>query len=227
VLLAAGTHLAKAQSYPTLLRVEGEMRAKAIPANMEALIPISVKETSYEACSEKLISTYNLLSKAFVKNGLPADGIKSHGLQIQEYFTYTDRERRLDGYQGQITASVQLPHTDDNLNKLLRTLGTEAFRFGYSLQFSLSEKQKETLESAAIEGAVHDARRKAESIATALDMKLVAVHEVNYGTRDAQPGPLTRFEAMKSDAIGSDLQLNPNEQEIFRTVQVVWHMAKP
>jgi uncharacterized protein YggE len=220
---------ANAQNYPSILKVQGEHRVYAVPEMMEVNIPLQVKDVSYEACSAQLVKTYNDLSASLVKAGIEKDLIKSSGLNIQEFYNYYERERKLEGYTGNIQIYIKLPHDDAKLQSIMRTLRDERFRFGYNLGFSLSEKQKETLEAEAIKSAIADARAKADAMAEALGMKLIAVQEVNYGYTEGRQDFLTRekvFMASRDMNESGDLQLNPQLQEVYRNVGVIWHIAK-
>ncbi len=229
IVLAAISQIANAQNYPSILKVQGEHRVYAVPEILEVNIPLQVKDVSYEACSSQLVRTYNDLSNALVKAGIEKDQIKSSGLNIQEFYNYNERERKLEGYTGSIQIYIKMPHDDAKLQNIMRTLRDDRFKFGYNLGFSLSEKQKETLEADAIKSAVADARAKADAMAEALGMKLIAVQEINYGYTEGRQDFLTRDKmamATREMSDTGDLQLNPQLQEVYRNVGVIWHIAK-
>ncbi len=221
--------LSPAQGYPSVMKVQGQARVFAIPEMLEVNIPVQVKEATYEACSSQLVTTYNDLSTALIKAGINKDEIKSSGLNIQEYYNYYERERKLEGYTGNIQISIKLAHSDEKLQSIMRTLRDERFKFGYNLGFSLSEKQKETLEAEAIKNAIADATMKGTSIVNGLGMKVVSVHEVNYGYTTGNQDILTRENVYMAKADmeqTGDLQLNPQLQEVYRNVGIIWHIVK-
>jgi uncharacterized protein YggE len=231
LLLAASlsAYLCTAQSYPSLVKVQGEAKASQVPELMHINIPLSVIHKEYEACSSQLVSTFNELQKALVKAGIAQDQIKSDRLSIQEQYNYYDRERKLEGYAGSMNVFIKMPHDDAKLSAIMRTLRSERFKFGYHVGFSLSEKQKEALQAEALGAAIADAKLKAETMATALGLKLISVQEINYGyvepVRDILMKHMEMAADMRSDDTG-DLKMNPDLIEVYRNVGVVWTLAK-
>ena len=219
-----------AQTGGSVLKVQGEAVIRTTPEDMVIRIPIEVKDVEYKATSDKLIRTYNNLVDALVKAGLNRDTLKSNSLQITEDYTYIDRERKLVGYVGRIQMMIDMHHDTKMLQKIMQTLADERFRFGYQLNFKLSKSQEDSLTAEAIKKATFDARQKADILATALDVRLLEIKEINYGYD--QPGggiPVFRDQMMMSkeaDSQGGNLQLNPQEIEMRKEVRVIWAIGK-
>lgn len=231
LLLAFGlsTFASHAQTYSSLAKVQGESRVYAIPEMLDVYIPLQVRDSSYEACNAQLVKTYNELSGALIKAGISKDDIRSQNLIIQEYYNYYDRERKLEGYTGNISIAIKVPHSDNILQTIMRTMRDKRFGFGYSMGFSLSDNQKNTLEQEAIKAAIADARQKADAMAEALGSKLVAVQEINYGYTEGRQDFMVREKIAMADAVqndGGDLSLTPQRIEVYRNVGVIWLMAK-
>lgn len=219
-----------AQTDESKLIVTGEAILYDIPENVGLQIPISAKDVSYQACSDQLMSSYNALSKALVKKGIDPKAIRAGRVSISENFTYADGSRKQDGYLGNINVSLELLHTEKSLNDIFHTLKDEQFKFGYSLMFLLSEKQKSDLKAAAIQVAIEDAKKKAEVIAESLNLQLLAVEEVIFGDRDGGPEILLGrhdYALMKaSNEENVDVQLNPEKIEIRKNITIHWRMSK-
>jgi uncharacterized protein YggE len=220
----------QAQNAGSKLVVRGEAVLYDVPSNMSIQIPITAKDVSYEACSDKLMAQYNELAQALSKRGIEAKEVKSGRVDISENFTYTDGGRKQDGYVGSIQVSLELPHTDKTLNDVINTLKEERFNFGYSLGFVLSESQKTTLREEAIKVAIADAKAKANVIAASLNMQLVAVQEVMFGDLEGGSDMLMGrhdFAMMKSEGANDiEVQLNPVKLEIRKSITIHWLMAK-
>lgn len=220
-----------AEAQTSTIKVKGEATVKAIPALMNVNIPLQAKKETYEATSNELTKTYNDLRAALVKAGVDEEEIKSNSMSINPEYRYVEREKQLLGYVGSIRLSIELEHNQENMNAVVNTLKDEAFNFGYSLSFSLSEEQKETLLEEALTKAVKDGERKASILAKALEVKIIALEEVNHGYMSGRADvlhPMMRSaEAyqMKSDA-GQELTLNPSEIEIRKEVGLIWKVAK-
>jgi len=204
------------------LQVEGEAVMHTVPEIIRVHIPIQSKNASYEQTTIALTETYNNLSRALVKAGLKKEDLRSSGLDISENYIYSDRERKKDGFIGNIRAEIKMPHTDDMLNAFMKTMSDERFNFGYQLNFTLSEPQKKQLREEAIKAATDDAVAKAETLAANLNVRLISISEIKYGGERNTPSPLMRMDAasMKSDM--EEISLNPREIEIRQSVAVAW-----
>lgn len=219
-----------AQNSESIIKVRGEAVMKAVPEVLNVSIPLQEKARTYEECTNQLTSTFNALHAALVKAGIDEKKIFSNRLNITEDYNYQDRQRILVGYIGNITLSMELEHTEKNLHMLMRTLNDERFNFGYNVSFSLSEKQKETLREEAIKQAVADAKTKAATLAEALEVRLLEIKEVNFEYSDGGNDILVRQKSMRMEASmndgGNDIKLNPEEQEIRKSVGLIWRIAR-
>jgi uncharacterized protein YggE len=218
-----------AQPHGNLLKVQGEATLFEVPEEMNVRIPIEIRAAGYEECSNELINTYNALQSALVKNGVDKIAIFASSLNISENYVYLERERKLDGYIGQINVSIDLPHTDKKLTDIMNTMKDERFKFGYQVSFSLTEEQKQEILAEAIKSAIADASYKAGIIAESLELKLVTVQEVNFGYSQGMDPVLMRHDNMayaKESSGDAELQLTPEKIQISKTVSIVWLIAK-
>ena len=219
-----------AQNSESVIKVRGEAIVRAVPEMLNISIPLQSKAKTYEECTNLLTSTFNDLNAALVKSGIDKDKIYSSQLSITEDYNYQDRERVLVGYVGNITLSLELPHTEKNLNIVMRTLNDERFKFGYHASFSFSESQKDSLREAAIRLAVTDAKAKAKTLADALNVKIVEIKEVNFEFSDGGNDNIVMRQNMysmsKESDGASDIKLNPQEQEISKSVGVIWRISQ-
>lgn len=219
-----------AQNPESVIKVRGEAIVRAVPEILNIRIPIQSKAKTYEETTNLLTSTFNDLNAALVKAGIDKEKIYSNQLNIAEDYNYQDRERVLVGYVGNITLSLELPHTEKNLNRVMRTLNDERFNFGYEVSFSFSETQKDSLRDAAIKLAVSDAKAKAKTLSEALDVKLVEIKEVNFEFGDRGNDNIVLRQSMlaqsKMSDGGNDIKLNPQEQEISKSVGIIWRISQ-
>jgi len=219
----------KAQT--STLKVKGEATVSAIPALMNVIIPLQAKAASYESTSDQLTKTYNDLSAALVKAGIVEEAIKSNSMSINADYQYMERQRKLVGYMGSIRLSIELERSQENMNAIVNTLKNEAFNFGYTFNFSLSEAQKSELLEEALTKAVEDGKRKAEILSNALEVRILTLQEVNYGYidggRDVFEPQYLRNDAMEMKAASGEApSLNPTEIEVRKEVGLIWKVAK-
>ncbi len=219
-------NLMSAQDTPGVIRVSGQATVKAVPEVMVVDIPITVKNDSYSACSDELMASFKRLKAALVKAGIDEKLIYSNGLRISENYEYDSGKRILKGFEGNIQALVKTENNTKTLQSISGVMANDAFNFGYSLRYELSEKQKEALRDEAMKRAVQEAKANATALGAGLDLKLGQVLEISYEVNEYAPGPLVRNYMMKAEASGdsSDLELNPQEQELSKQVTVVWQV---
>ncbi len=216
----------KAQTNNNVLKVQGLAEVKAVPAVMIINIPLQAKDPDYEKCTNKLTSVFNDLTAALVKTGINKNFIKSGQLNITEDYKYMDRDRVLIGYIGNINLEIEMENNPKNLQKVMKTLNDERFKFGYNVGFKLSEIQKDSLRAEAITAAVIDAKQKAKTLAEALEVRLGKIHVINFEYEDGGDHPLMMEKnmryAMTSNSGGEAIELNPKEISITKTVGVIW-----
>lgn len=213
-----------AQTNPGVIKVKGEAVVKAVPENMEVVIPMEVKDTSYEVTNTKITQTYNSLQRALVKSGIEKSRIKSRGIRVSEDYHYTGGERKFRGYVGNVSLILEEKYTDEKLNAILQTLRSKSFNFGYNISFSLSDNQREAMREEAIVKATADARRKAEMLASAMEVGLAQIREINYGYMGQESNPIMyRSEAKMMDSGAmEDVEMNAKEIEVTKQVGVIW-----
>lgn len=231
LLLCALTLSSMAQENVNILKVKGIAEVKTTPSLMRINIPLTVKDIDYQTTTTKLTQVFNDLTKALTKTGIAKESIKSGNLRIAEDYNYVDRERVLVGYIGTIHLNIELTNSPENLHKVMKTLNDQRFKFGYNVSFSLSESQKDSLRKEAIEKAVVDAKQKAAILANAMDVKIGEIQEINFEYGDAIPSPLTRnvtmrYAAKLEDASAEQIELNPDEITLTKSVDIVWEIIQ-
>lgn len=214
-----------------LLKVQGKSIIYETPELMVANITISSKDSIYAQCSERLIKNYNQIEKEFVKNGISNKKLKSGGLNINENYSWTGRERKMDGYLGNIMITLELTYSAKSLNTVIKTLKGNKFPVSYNLSFKLSNKQKEDLLKKAIELAIEDAKKKATYISQSMNIKLSEIKDINYGYTSYQSDLLTSntelFFMVDDEAeLEQDITLNPEKLEIKKTIGIIWSIEQ-
>ncbi|MGV8090426.1 MAG: SIMPL domain-containing protein [Mangrovibacterium sp.] len=229
------------QEKNNLLKVQGDAMIRTTPEILVVNIPIQTKDSIYQNCTEKLISQYNQLRDSLIKNNIDEKFIKSDRLSVSENYKWKNQRgpdgyvRIPDGYIGRISARVELEYTVDKLNTILKTLMSDAFKFGYNINFKLSEKQKDTQLENAINLAINDANTKAKIIAENLNIKLSKIKEINFGYKPSYDYFLTREKEVyikgKGDVHDHDdrnieLDLNPQTIQIQKSIAIIWEIEK-
>lgn len=208
-----------------VLSVRGEARLYTTPELLQVQVPLQAKDASYKSCNEALTSSYNALKAALQKAGIPGSDIRAHNVQVRENVNWSRGDRKVEGFVGSMQLRIEMPHTTQLLNAFMQTMSKEEFSFGYSIQFALSESQKDKLRDEALEKAVQDAREKAETLAKSLGQRLIGIKSVEYRRGAQGQHPLMRYERASMSADMEEVELNPSEQEIQEAVDIEWFLS--
>ncbi len=223
------------QLHDNLLRVKGNASIYEVPEIMNVNISLQVKDSIYENCSKKLTAIHKKLVTALINNGIQKMWIKSDNLSIKEKTKWTKKGYAPDGYAAYIDVRVQMKHTFDKLNVIINTLKKNDFRFGYDIEFKLSEEQKSKLLERSIENAIKDAKNKANMIAKNLNIKLLHIKEINYGYSRDSYDILTPNYEMKNDILEEEeedddsnliLDINPKKVGIKKSINITWEIEQ-
>jgi len=219
------------QEKNNVINVQGEAIINTTPEILLVNIPIQIKNLVYEECSKQLVDKYNQLKNALVKNGIEEKSIQSGNLSVTENYIWDQRERKFDGYIGNLSISVELKYSPEKLSIVIETLKDNRFKFGYNISFKLSEEQKSVELEKAIYLAVEDATNKAKLIASAMKIQLGEILEINFGysnpTNDflAVEGRGMMYKAQGvDDAI--QLDLNPQTIQIQKNIGIIWRIIQ-
>ncbi len=213
-----------------VIKVQGEAIVREVPEIMNVSIPLDAKDSVYEQCSAKLVKAYNALKKALIQTGIKDESIKTSNIHISAAYKFVDRERKPDGYTGNMDVTVKLDYSDKILNEIIKALKSNSFQFGYTISFELSEEQKDTLLAKAIELAVKDAENKAQLLAKSVKVKLGSIKEVNFDYISVSNNILTRnkqvFYSLAEKENIQDLEINPQLLSISKSVGVIWEIEQ-
>ncbi len=223
-----------AQAEDNVLKIKGNAILYQIPEMMYVDIPIQVSDSLYENCSFKLAKIHQELKQRLIKNGIKKTDIKTDDLSVGEKTKWTKEGRISDGFQGSVSVKVEMKYSQQKLNVIINTLKYEAFNFGYSVNFGLSEEQKSNTLKKSIELAIDDAEIKAQIIAQKMNMKLLEIKEVNFGYSDGgfdilTPESDTIFCMIEDEDVSDgtlEIDISPKKIKINKTVNIIWKTEK-
>lgn len=162
------------------LTVEGKAIIKEIPENVLFSITLSSKDPDYSVCSDNLTKNSNSFQKELTTQGLDSKIIKISGFNIEEEIDYQDNTRKKIGYIGTVNLSIESPFSYNVLSTVMETIKKNPYQFSYTVNFVLSESQKQDIINYAIEKSIADAKLKAEIIAKASNLELVRINSIKY-----------------------------------------------
>ncbi len=223
-LLIVGFSL-KAQATDHTLEVSGKATVKEVAQEIVFRIPLKILDATYLGCSNRLAETLNDLKKDLSKNGIQEAWIKTNNYRISENMVYMDGQRKQDGYMGMVNIAVEGNYSPELVNNVLKSINSLALN--YSINFSMSEEQKQRLTKIAMVNAVDDAKQKALVLSEATGVKLVGIAKISYGIDASRPEPFMTERVLSSQEDGSssnDLSLSPPLTSLFKSVLIVWNI---
>ena len=162
------------------LTVEGKAIIKEIPENVLFSITLSSKDPDYSVCSDNLTKNSNSFQKELTSQGLDSKIIKVSGFNIEEEIDYQNNTRKKIGYLGTVNLSIESPFSYKVLSTVMETIKKKPYQFSYTVNFVLSESQKQDIINYAVEKSIADAKLKAEIIAKASNLELVRINSIKY-----------------------------------------------
>lgn len=227
---------ANSQEFSSLV-VEGKAIIKEIPENILITINLTASNPDYAACSDNLTQSSNKLQKDLIALGINSKTIKANRFNIQEEYNYNYQNgvKTKLGYQGIIKLTIEDKFSNKILTAIMETMKKTDYKFNYSVDFILSDNQRQNLVNFAIENSVADAKQKAEIIARAAGIELIKIKSITYPNEfkpydfEADIYNRVKYRAPMVAAMAADGGINPNgisinqeEIAIEKTVTIEW-----
>ncbi|MFT4013344.1 MAG: SIMPL domain-containing protein [Paracoccus sp. (in: a-proteobacteria)] len=193
---APGAHAhAGKQPQPARLSVSGQGQASAPPDMAQITVGVSTQaETAQEAMAQNA-SRQKAVIEALKADGIEARDIQTSGLSLSPRMEYAENQApKLVGYAVQNTISLRVRKLDGLgavLDKLVATGANEVNGISFGRDDMVEAQDEARTE------AVRDARRKAERMAAAADMRLGALRALSDSPVVEGPRPMM---AMAADA---------------------------
>jgi len=220
-----------AQKTDNLLKVKGEAILSYTPEEMRIVVSIEAKDTVYANCSDILIRTYNSVVDRLIASGIDKGKIKSGNIRFSENIRW-DRAKDIDvnlGYIGRQSVIVEEKYSNEQLAKIANALKVDTLYSSYTINFQLSEKQKNEALQLVIEGAIKDAVNKAQIIANATNVQLVKIKDINYNHTSSNDD-LVRYSVACTNSEGYSKtgetysNLTPAPVEIKKSINIIWEI---
>ncbi|MFP2927363.1 SIMPL domain-containing protein [Pyxidicoccus sp. 3LG] len=204
------------------IRVEGTGEVKAQPD--EAFIDLAVETLAPTA---KVAGEQNAKKMEKVIAALTSAGIARRDIQTRNYSVYPDyappapheQEPKLRGYRVSNTVSIHVTELSRVGSLLDQALAAGANRVD-QVRFGLS--REDAVQGEALRQAVARARKSAEVLAAALNVKLGAVLDVSTVTAPPQLYPARFAMAEVADARAATTPIQPEEQTVQAKVTLIY-----
>lgn len=210
------------------IRVQGVGEATTDPDRVVLGFEVTAFHKDYGQSIEILNKRTEDLRKDLGSENIGVQDIRTTRFNISpQYETQKNarRDRRvLVGYMPSHHLRIELPTDRKNLNKLLEAVSKSTSEPVVNISFSTSDTQGFRLR--AIEAAVKEARRNAEHIAAAADLKLIEILSIEYGWSEMR---IYDYEAdfaprmMAKNMINAP-DIEPEELSTSESVTVTWRV---
>lgn len=233
-LFAFTTSIFAQQQNNAQILVEGKSSVKLMPEEISFTVNLSLKDSIYERCADLAVEKLENIKALFLENGIDEELIKTNRYSIREIQRHDPQLRQMvsDGYEASIPLTIQTKR-DYSKNDLIFTIIKENIESSFSLNFSLSDEQRDSVKEKLIDLAVQDARQKATIIAKSAEIKLGKVASIQYGEPRMMHGFNANNElmmaralpAMAADSKITDL-LSPDEIEMRTEIIISWQISQ-
>lgn len=222
LLVAAGL---VAQNNQASLQVAGKAIVKEIPKEIVFRIPLKIVDSSYIGCNDRMVYTLNELQKDLKKKGIAEESIQTGDYSITENMVFEGGKRMQQGFKGSVNVLLSANYSPQLIQKVLESVSS--FKLNYTINFSMSEDQKQRLTEIAMVSAVADARQKAMILAKAANVQLGSILKISYGIDQYRTEPMISERIMSSQAdelSQNELNLSPSMTSLFKSVLIVWEI---
>jgi hypothetical protein len=209
-----------------VLTVSGDGEARVAPDEATVRLGMQAQAPTARAAQEQVNRTANAILDAVRKLGVAADQIQTQDLNLNPVYAQNrpgdEGEPRIAGYQASNVVSVRLQKLDLTGPVIDAGLAAGANRLD-GVIFGLRDDR--AARSEALTAAVAAARAKAQTLARALNVRLVQIVEVAEGNLQVAPQPIFKGRvAMEAMAV-SDTPVSAGQVGVSATVSVRWEIA--
>ncbi|AWW31687.1 SIMPL domain-containing protein [Echinicola strongylocentroti] len=193
----------------------------------EAIINVRLKNKAMKASdASAMLNKKTNEIEAQLKNSK----VKDYELTTSNYTVnvnriYTKGTSKDSGYVASQNLKVTLSNPLEDLVKVVEVLNKNE-KIMFDVNFSISEKMAEKYEAQLLEEALHDAREKAELIASTMSLDHLSVASINYSSNTPitfpRPVQMQYMRVEKSMAADQEPSFSPEEQKLTDEVNVIF-----
>ena len=216
------------------IRVTGKGNISVKPDTIRLRISLEDIFREYDDALRHSADSVELLKDIFADLGYDRKALKTVYFNINtEYESYQDRDkswkRRFKGYKYTHRMKLEFPADNKQLGKILYALAHCPVSPEFSIEYTVADP--EAAKNELLGEAVKDSMAKANVLATAANVKLGNIVNIDYswGEVDFVSRPLEELslrcceEACEPDSYNMDIE--PDDIDMSDTVTVVWNIA--
>ncbi len=210
---------------PGMMEVQGQGRMLVQPD--QTLVLVQVQSASSEAGRAVQVVTERVeqLLKKLQDAGFKKEEIKTSQFFLNEQNEWRDGNMIRNGYLASQTMEIKFSLDPKRMTKLTSVFADTQDGVTFQFTFGLSEKLRQQVKEELIRKALQDARDKASVIARSANIRLGAIHKIDYGQQSHIPYPqmmnVRASEAMM-DKQANFPQTDIQDIELTDEIRVMW-----
>ena len=182
---------------PTVV-ASGEGVVQAVPDRAWVTITAESRASNPREAQRRNAEVMAPVQEKLKAAGIPADGIRTIGYDLQQEWDYVNNRRVSRGFVARNTIEVRIDTIDRVGEYLEIAVGSGATSVG-GIRFDLKERDK--LERDAVRLAVADARAKAEAAAAGGGVRVTRI--IRIDERGVSRPPMMDYAMMREAAVGA------------------------
>ncbi len=217
------------------IRVTGKGKISVKPDTIRLRISLEDTFREYDDALKHFADSVELLKDMMEGLGYDRKALKTVYFNIDtEYESYQDRDkswkRRFEGYKYTHRMNLEFPADNKRLGKILYALAHCPVSPEFSIEYTVADP--EAAKNELLGEAIKDSMAKANVLATAANVKLGNIVNIDYswGKVDFVSRPLEELslrccEADAREPASYDMDIEPDDIDMTDTVTVVWNIA--
>ena len=215
-----------------LITVKGFGHASGKPDLVVLSLELETTSLDYDQCVKLSGERDELIKAAVVKSGLPKDSVKTSNFGISsEYRSVKDKNGNyrsvFDCWKCSHELNVKFPLDIKLLTTVLHNIANSKADCKVKVEFTISDSG--AIETALLDSAAKDARKKAETLCTALGAKLGELVKIDYSWTEIDIYSHTRYDSGLICGTPAPLcaapEINPEDVELNDHATFVWQIG--
>lgn len=219
------TPKAESTKFENVLSVSGTGIAKASPDRVLVSVSISEESSTAQQATERAASVFNKLIQAMTAEGIARSDIQTNSINLSPvYFYPRDQPPQITGYRLEHSITITVKSQDaaqlgSRAGRVIdASVATGVTRIN-SVAFGMGDEAIKALRSQALKAAIEDAKDKANTMASALGIRIVGVSSISESIYIPMPTPVFRG-AQEVAAAAPPSEIIPGEFQVSVNVHI-------
>lgn len=191
--------------------VVGEGKATAVPDTASVEIGITVNQNTVAGAQNQANEIINKISSDLKNLGVKEKDIKTTNYSINPNYNFESGKQQVNGYNVSVNLSVKVSPLE-KINQVIDIATKDGANNVGGVQFTVNDELKSKLEDQARKQAVDNAKKKAQSLASASGIRLGKI--INVAESNQAPQPIAFMEKSAVGLGGGQTSVEPGQSTI-------------